>query len=226
MRSDAWSRDVTRGVTEGFRFPLLQGSLLLYSFIFYSFIPGASTVRDLWLCLAYACNPLNLLSMDWTLKPRAPAWLSSPGMHFLPQERAHQLRQLCLKAGLCYMRGHFLFPLYASQSMAPFTQQSHAAAHGPADQMILTWGWAARDAGGEGETWKLGSWEGSQVECMRWTSLAVGCLAVGYLARKAAILMTFHYWSEEAVPPFWWYSGFNNGFVSLKSPWILLLFCF
>lgn len=74
--------------------------------------PGASTVRDLWLCPADACNPLNLLSTDRTLKAGAPAWLSSPGMHFLTQGRPYQLRWLCLKVGLCYVQGHFLFSVH------------------------------------------------------------------------------------------------------------------
>lgn len=155
MKSNAWSRGVTRGATQGFRFPLFGGT---YSWL----SPGASNVRDLWLC-PEACYPFNLLSTDWTWKPRAPARLSSPGVHFLTQERAHQLRWLCLKAGLCCVQGHFIFPLHAFQSIWPHLAST--AAYGPADQMIWSCGQAARGAGGEAEAWNLGSWEGSQAEC-------------------------------------------------------------
>ena len=128
---------------------MLPGVLLRASdsHFFRALIPclsaGASTVRDLWQCPADACNPLDLLSTGCTWKPRAPVWLSSPGMHFLTQDRAHQFRWLCLKAGVCYVRGRFLFPLHASQSTASFALHSHAAARGPAGQMISAWGRAA-----------------------------------------------------------------------------------
>lgn len=98
MRSNAWSRGVARGVTEGFRSSLFQG---IYSLTrsWCQYCEGP---------LALASNPLNL-SADWTGKPRAPVWFSSPEMHFLTQERPHQLTWLCLKARICCVQGHFFF---------------------------------------------------------------------------------------------------------------------
>lgn len=149
------------------------------------------------------------------MKPRAHAWLSSPGMRLLTQKRAHQLWWLCLKAGFCYAQGQFLFLLCAPHCLiCPAQPCSCSWSCWPNDPSIWT---SSQGAVGEAEDWKQGSWEGSQTEYMRWTNPAVG-----YLARKGALPMTFHYQSEEAAPPFWWYSGFSNGFVPLNL--LIILF--
>lgn len=146
IKSNSWSRGVTRGLTMGFRIPLFGALIPCLS-------PGVSTVRDLWLCPAHACNPVSLLSTDWTLR----LLHGSLGMCFLIPERAHQLRWLCLKAELWYVQRHFILSPHDSQSMASFAHHSCAAAHGPAAQVILACGRAARVAEGQARAWKLGS---------------------------------------------------------------------
>lgn len=99
IKSSAWSRGVTMGLTVGFRIPLFQGTYsLAQSWCQHCEGPLAVPSR----CLQSSQSSLYRLDIE------APAWLSSSRMNFLTQERAHISSDGCaLKQSFVMCKGTF-----------------------------------------------------------------------------------------------------------------------